>query len=68
MGYSAWGPRELDMTERLVFIFGCAGSLLPHGLFSSCGKQVLLFLTVRQLLIAVASLIVDTGSRAHRLH
>ena len=25
-----------------LFVFGCAGSLLLHGVFSSCGKQGLL--------------------------
>ena len=29
-----------------LFIFGCAGSLLPCGLFSSCGKQELRFTVV----------------------
>ena len=32
----------LQRGELYVLIFGCAGSLLLHGLFSSCGKQGLL--------------------------
>ena len=43
-------------------MFGCAGSLLLHGLFSGCGKRGLLFVVVRRLLIVVASLVVE-----HRL-
>ena len=39
-----------------LFIFGCAGSSLLHGLFSSCSKQVLLSV-VHGLLIAVTSLV-----------
>lgn len=35
----------------LYFIFGCAESLVPHGLFSSYGKC--------RLLVAVVSLVVD---------
>ena len=45
------------------FIFGCIGSsLLRAGFVSSCGEQGLLFVAVRGLLIAVASLVAD-----HRL-
>ena len=40
-----------------VFIFGCAGSLLLLGLFSSCGKKGLLFLAVRRFLVEVTSLV-----------
>ena len=44
------------------FIFGCVGSpLLPARAFSSCGEQGLLFVVVRGLLIAVASLVVEHG-------
>ena len=39
-----------------LFIFGCTGSSLLHGLFFSCSKQGLLFVVVHGLLIAVASL------------
>ena len=47
VGYSPWGRKESDTTERLhfhpyfyllIFIFDCAGPLLLCGLFSSCGK------------------------------
>ena len=51
VGYSPWGRKESDTTERLhfhpyfyllIFIFDCAGPLLLCGLFSSCGKWGLL--------------------------
>ena len=35
--------------------------------FSSCGEQGLLFVAVRGLLIAVASLVAERGLQAHRL-
>ena len=44
-----------------LFIFDCAGSLLPHGLFSNWGEQSLLSVVLCGLLIAVASLIVEHG-------
>ena len=34
----------------ILFIFGCAGSLLLHGLLSSYREQKLFFVTVRGLL------------------
>ena len=37
----------------VLFIFGCHGSSLPHGLFSSCGE--------RGLLMVVASCAVEQG-------
>ena len=42
-----------------LFIFGCAGSLLLHGLFSNWGELGLLFVAACRLLIAVASLVVE---------
>ena len=42
--------------------FGCIGSLLLAWAFSSCRERGLLFVVVRRLLIAVASLVVE-----HRL-
>ena len=40
-----------------LFIFGCVGSsLLRAGFHSSCSEQGILFVVVRGLLIAVASL------------
>ena len=46
----------------LNFFFGCIGSsLLGTGFFSSCGEQGLLFVAVRSLLIALASLVVEHG-------
>ena len=48
----------------ILFIFGFAGSLLLHGLFSSCREQGLLSSCGCGLLTAVA-LLQSTGSRAH---
>ena len=39
---------------KKLFIFGCGGSLLLHGLFSGRSEQGLLFTAVQGLLIAVA--------------
>ena len=62
--------RTQTQLEHTVFIdlifkkfFGCAGSLLLHGLFSSCGEWGLLFVVVQGFLIVVASLVVSTGAR-----
>ena len=46
-----------------VFIFGCAGSLQLLGLFSDRGRRGPLFIEVHVLLIAVGSLLLNTGSR-----
>ena len=48
---------------NLVVIFGCAGPLLLHGLFSSCGEEGLLIVVVHGPLIAV-DFLRSTGSRA----
>ena len=40
---------------EFFFFFGCAGSSLLRGLFSSLGEWELLFIEVLGLLIAVAS-------------
>ena len=46
----------------IYLFFGCVGfSLLGPGFLSSGGKQGLLFVAVRGLLIAVASLVVEHG-------
>ena len=44
---------------KILYIFGCAGSLLLCGLFSSCSEQRLLFIALRRLLITVASPVVE---------
>ena len=45
-----------------LFIFGCIGSsLLCTRAFSSCGERGLLFVAVRGLVIAVASLVAEHG-------
>ena len=48
---SGWGP------GFFFFSFGCNGSSLLHGLFSSCGERGLLFFAIHRLLIVVASLV-----------
>ena len=45
----------------IYFIFGCVGSSLLCAGFSSCGKWGLLFVAVRGLLIAMASLVAEHG-------
>ena len=53
----------LYIFKIILFIyFCCAGSLLLHGLFSSCSEEGLLFIAVCRLLIAVASPVAE-----HRL-
>ena len=45
-----------------LFIFGCVGSsLLRAGFLFSCSERGLLFVAVRRLLTAVASLVVEHG-------
>ena len=44
---------QLLLKNVYLCIFGCAGSLLLHGLFSSCGERGLFLLAVHKLLIAV---------------
>ena len=59
------GPLHPNFSSRIfffynfknLFIFGCAGSLLLHGLFSSCSEQGLLFIALHRLLIEVASFV-----------
>ena len=52
---------ELTLNLWVFFFFGCSGSSLLWGLFSSCGEQGLVFVAVRRLLIAVASLVQSMG-------
>ena len=56
------GKKNITITFKnnfanYLFTFGGAGSLLLHGLFSSCGKWGLLFVAGSGLLVAVASLV-----------
>ena len=52
----------LNIDIYLFIYFGCVGSLLLcAGFLSSCGERGLLFVVVRGLLIAVASLVVEHG-------
>ena len=44
-----------------LFIFGCIGFSLVAQAFSSCGERGLLFIAVRRLLTAVASLVAEHG-------
>ena len=46
---------------KLSLSFGCAGSSLLHGLFSSCSKQGLFFTEAWGLLAAVASPAAEHG-------
>ena len=51
-----------------MYFFGCAGSLLLCGLFSSCDKRgTVSLVAVHRLLIAMVLLLWSTGSRACRL-
>ena len=47
---------------KILFIFGCAGSLLLQGLFSSCSDRGYSLFAVRGFLTEVASLVAE-----HRL-
>ena len=53
---------DVFLVNFIKHLFGHAGSLLLHGLFSSCGKWGCSLVTVRGLLTVVASLVA-----AHRL-
>ena len=58
--YHSFNSRSLFVC---LFIYGCIGSSLLHvGFFSNCGEQGPLFVAVRGLLIAAASLVAE-----HRL-
>ena len=50
-----------------LFIFGCVGSLLLHTGFLWLWRLGLLFVVVRGLLIAVASLVAEHGLWEHGL-
>ena len=52
-----------------LFIYLLAVLVLPaaRGLFSSCRERGLLFVAVRGLITAVASLVAEHGLEAHRL-
>jgi len=53
---------ELKLLFKFFFfIFGCAGSSLLHGLFSSCSKGGSFLAAACRLLIVVASLVVEHG-------
>ena len=45
----------------LFYVWLCWVFVAAHELFSSCGKWGLLFVAVRRLLIAVASLVAEHG-------
>ena len=51
----------------IYFIFGALGLCCCVWAFSSCGEWGLLFIVVRGLLIAVASLVAEHGLQAHGL-
>ena len=59
---------DFELKKVILFTslctFGHAGSLLLHGLFSSCGKWGLPLVAVHELLTEVVSLVVEHGSGA----
>ena len=64
-----YSPRvNISFFNRIIiygFIFDCARFLLLcMGFFSSCSKWGLLFIAVSGLVTVVASLVMDTSSRA----
>ena len=44
-----------------IYFWLCWVFVAVHGLFSSCGERVLLFVVVHGLLIVVASLVAEHG-------
>ena len=65
-----WGLRDCFCCFKMgdfifilfyFLIFGCVESSLLARAFSSCGERGLLFVAVRGLLIAVASLVAEHG-------
>ena len=44
-----------------IYFWLCWVFVAAHGLFSSCSERGLLFIAVRRLLIAVASLVAEHG-------
>ena len=51
----------------LIYFWLCWVFVAARGLFSSCREQGLLFVVVRRLLIAVASLVAEHGLQVRRL-
>ena len=49
------------LTLLFIYFFGYVGSSLLRTGFSSCGERGLLFVAVRGLLTAVASLVAEHG-------
>ena len=47
------------LINSFIYFWLCWVFAIAHGLFSSCGERGLLFIVVRGLLIAVASLVVE---------
>ena len=60
--YIFFGKVSIKVFGPFFFFFGCVWVFVAaHKLFSSCGERGLLFVAVRGLLIAVASLVVEHG-------
>ena len=59
--------KTLRCLYYFIYLSGCIGSPLLLAALSSCGKRELLFVAVRGLLIAVASLGAEHGLRARGL-
>ena len=55
---SHWGsPHSVFVFFFNILVFDCARSLLLHGLFSGCNKQVSSLVVMLRLLIAVVFLV-----------
>ena len=52
---------DVFLVNFIKHLFGHAGSLLLHGLFSSCGKWGCSLVAVHRRLFAVASLVAEPG-------
>ena len=63
--FKYWGSNTSDKTDFIfllilyLFIFGCAGSSLLHGLFSGCSDGGYSLAVACRLLTVVASLVAE---------
>ena len=65
---SHWTTREVPLLNSFfqniylfIYFWLCSVFVAAHRLYSSCGERGLLFIAVRRLLIAVASLVAKHG-------
>ena len=61
---ASWDQPSLDLYSNLLFIYGCAGSLLLRGLSQVVVSRGYSLVAVCGLVIAVVSLVADPGSRS----